>query len=196
MQQRDPQLAKIRRRAPIESNITNCNGITYFMCDGVLMRRCMLTDDSSSPYKVSQRIVKQIVLPPEYRPHVLSLAHDVKTAGHLGRTKTTFKLLQSFYWPGVYSDVSKYVKSCHNCQISGKAGQHPTKAPLIPIPVMSQPFQKIQIDCVGPLNPTSKGNMYLLTIMCTASRYPEAFPLRNIKARSICNALKTFFCQH
>ena len=39
MQQRDPQLAKSRRRAPIESNITNCNNITYFMCDGVLMRR-------------------------------------------------------------------------------------------------------------------------------------------------------------
>ena len=94
------------------------------------------------------------------RPHVLSLAHDIKTAGHLGHTKTTFKLLQSFYWPGVYSDVSKYVKSCHNCQISEKAGQHPVKAPLIPIPVMSEPFQKIQIDCVGPLNPTSKGNMY------------------------------------
>ena len=89
MQQRDPQLAKIRRRAP------NCNGITYFMCDGALMRRCMLTVDSSSPYKVSQRIVKQIVLSPEYRPHVLSLAHDVKTAGHLGRTKTMFKMLQS-----------------------------------------------------------------------------------------------------
>ena len=130
------------------------------MCGGVLMRRCMLNDDSSSPNKVSQRFLKQIVLPPEYRPHVLSLAHDVKTNGHLGRTKTTFKLLQSFYWPGVYSDVSKYVKSWHNCQISGKAGQHPAKAPLIPTPVMSEPFQKIQIDCVGPLNPTSTGTMY------------------------------------
>ena len=91
-QQGDTQLAKIRRRVPIESNITNCNGITYFMCDGVLMRRCMLTDDSSSPNKVNQRVVKQIVLP-EYRPHVLSLAHDVKTAEHLGCNKTTFKLL-------------------------------------------------------------------------------------------------------
>ena len=46
MQLRDPQLAKIRRRAPIKSNITNYNAITYFMCDGVLMRRCMMTNDS------------------------------------------------------------------------------------------------------------------------------------------------------
>ena len=61
---------------------------------------------------------------------------------------------------------------------------------------MSKHFQKIQIDCVGPLILKSKGNMYLLTIMCTATRYPEAFPLSNIKARSICDALKTFFCQH
>ena len=61
---------------------------------------------------------------------------------------------------------------------------------------MSELFQKMQINCVGPLKPTSKGNMYLLTIMCTATRYPEAFPLRNIKARSICNALNTFLRQH
>ena len=60
----------------------------------------------------------------------------------------------------MYSDVSNYVKSQHNCKISGKPGQHLAKAPLIPIPVMSEHFQKIQIDCVGPLNPTSKGNMY------------------------------------
>ena len=82
MPQRDPPSAKIRRRAPIKNNITNCNGITYFMCDGVLMRRWMLTDDSSSPNEVSQQIVKQIILPPENRPHVPSLAHYVKTAGH------------------------------------------------------------------------------------------------------------------
>ena len=84
--------------------------------------------------------LKQVVLPPEYRPHVLGIKHNVKTAGHLGRTKTTFKLLQSLAWRVfIYLNMSNHI----NCQISGKAGQHPAKAPLIPISVMSEPFQKI-----------------------------------------------------
>ena len=80
--------------------------------------------------------------------------------------------------------------SCHDCQISGKAGQHTAETPSIPIHVMSKTFQKTQIDCVGPLNPRLKVSMYLLTLICTATRYPEAFLLWNIKVRSICNTLK------
>ena len=75
---------------------------------GVLMRRCLLTDDSSSPNKVIQPIAKQIILPPAYRPHVLSLAHYVKTAGHLGRTKITFKLLQYNKYISVFDYLKGY----------------------------------------------------------------------------------------
>ena len=37
------------------------------------------------------------------------------------------------------------------------------------------------------------GNQYLLTIMCTSTRFPEAIPLRNIKAKTIVKALTKFF---
>ena len=49
------------------------------------------------------------------------------------------------------------------------------------------------IDCVGPLPKTKKGCEYLLTIMCASTRFPEAIPLRNIKAKTIVNALVKFF---
>ena len=49
------------------------------------------------------------------------------------------------------------------------------------------------IDCVGPLPKTLSGNQYLLTIMCRFTRYPEAIPLRNIKAPRIVEALVKFF---
>ena len=51
----------------------------------------------------------------------------------------------------------------------------------------------ILIDCVGPLPRTKSGNEYLLTIMCTSTRFPEAIPLRNIKTKSIFKALIKFF---
>ena len=46
---------------------------------------------------------------------------------------------------------------------------------------------------MGPLPKTCEGNQYLLTIMCGNTRFPEAFPLRNIKAPKIVKALIKFF---
>ena len=75
----------------------------------------------------------------------------------------------------------------------GKPNQVIPKAQLHPIPAIGEPFSHILVDCVGPLPKTKTGNQYLLTIMCTATRFPEATPLRNIKARSIVKALIKFF---
>merc|ERR1711860_195429 len=55
-------------------------------------------------------------------------------------------------------------------------------------------FSDILIDCVGPLPKSKSGNQYLLTIMCKSTRFPEAIPLRNIKAQTIIKALTKFFC--
>ena len=66
-------------------------------------------------------------------------------------------------------------------------------APLIPIPVMEEPFNRVLVDCVGPLPKTRSGNQYLLTIMCASTRFPEAIPLRNIKTPNIVKALIKFF---
>ena len=59
--------------------------------------------------------------------------------------------------------------------------------------VMIEPFSQIIIDCAGPLPKTSSGNQYLLTIMCCFTRFPEAVPLRNIKAPRIAEALIKYF---
>lgn len=49
------------------------------------------------------------------------------------------------------------------------------------------------MDCVGPLPKTKSGNQFLLTIMCIATRYPEAIPLRKITSQSVVKALIKFF---
>ena len=75
----------------------------------------------------------------------------------------------------------------------GKPNQTIPKTQLHPIPAFDEPFSRILIDCVGPLPRTKSGNEYLLTIMCTSTRFPEAIPLRNIKTKSIVKALIKFF---
>ena len=90
-------------------------------------------------------------------------------SGYLGINKTYHKIINHFYWPGLKSDVSKYCKTCHTCQMVGIPNQTIPKSQLQPIPAFDKPFSRILIDCVGPLPRTKSGNEYLLTIMCTST---------------------------
>lgn len=111
----------------------------------------------------------------------------------LGITKTYQQILKYFFWPGLKSDVAKFCRSCHVFQIAGKPNQVIPPAPLHPIPAIGEPFDRIIIDCAGPLPKTKSGNQYLLTIMCAATRFPEAIPLRTITANSVVKGLTKFF---
>lgn len=65
-------------------------------------------------------------------------------------------------------------------------------APLYPIPVVAQLFEHLVIDCIGPLPRSKSGSNYLFTVMCKYTRYPAAYPLRPITARSDVKALSQF----
>ncbi|KAL5486579.1 hypothetical protein EMCRGX_G019081, partial [Ephydatia muelleri] len=134
---------------------------------------------------------EQLVLPKEFRKSVLNLAHSVPTAGHLGKKKTVDRILQRFYWPGVYRDVTSYCKSCAGCQ--KLSGAKVTRAPLVPLPVISVPFERIAMDIVGPLPRSSRGNKYVLVVCDYATRYPEAIAMRSVEAERVAEELVTLF---
>ena len=75
----------------------------------------------------------------------------------------------------------------------GNPNQTIPKAHLQPITAFDEPFSRIIIDCVGFLPKTKSGHEYLVTIMCTSTRFLEAIPLRNIKTKNIVKALVKFF---
>uniref|UniRef100_A0A3B3HSJ7 Gypsy retrotransposon integrase-like protein 1 n=1 Tax=Oryzias latipes TaxID=8090 RepID=A0A3B3HSJ7_ORYLA len=159
----------------------------YFLDNNLLMRRW------SDGLETGGRDVYQVVVPTDYRNKVLSLAHDHPWSGHLGVNKTYNRILRHFFWPGLKADVVRFCKTCHKCQVAGKPNQVIRPAPLHPIPAIGEPFGRVTIDCVGPLPKTKMGNQFLLTIMCAATRFPEAIPLRKITAPVITKALVKFF---
>ena len=59
------------------------------------------------------------------------------------------------------------------------------RAPLIPLPVISQPFERIAMDKVGPLTRSSRGNRFVLVVCDYATRYPEAVPMKHVDAASV-----------
>ncbi|KAL2085082.1 hypothetical protein ACEWY4_018402 [Coilia grayii] len=187
-QRKDQSLAKYRAMA-VGKRGSMCKTVVYFWENGLLMRRWT----PSQSQDLGWNSAVQLVVPAKFRLHVLTLGHDCDFAGHLGVKKTYHRILRYFFWPGLKSDVVKHCRSCHHCQLAGKPNQVIKPAPLRPIPVIGEPFQRILLDCVGPLPKTKSGHRFLLTIMCAATRYPEAVPLRSLKAKPVVKALIRFF---
>jgi len=127
----------------------------------------------------------------KFRTASIQTAHD-NVAGHMGVKKTyMIGCFSIFFWPHMKRDVSAFIKTCHICQVTGKPNQTIKPAPLYPIPALSEPFEHL-IDCVGPLPRSKSGCSYLLTVMCQSTRYPAAYPLRSITAKSVVKAMSQF----
>ncbi|XP_059810752.1 uncharacterized protein LOC132383599 isoform X1 [Hypanus sabinus] len=188
-QNRDSEIIKLREQVLLDSEIDKVP-VGYYLEKGVLMRKWR---SPTIPASEDWNVVYQVVVPKAYRNEILTLAHSVPLGGHQGVRKTVDKILKHFYWPGLRKDVAMFCKTCHTCQIVGKPNQVTPIAPFQPIPAFGEPFSKVIVDCVGPLPKTKTGYQYLLTIMCTSSRFPEAVPLRNIKAKTVTKALINFF---
>ena len=188
-QKADPEVRDLVGQAVTPQEVETVP-VCYFLKSGILMRKYRPPE---VPADDEWKVVYQIVVPNCYRQEILHMAHELPVAGHLGINKTQDRILQHFFWPGLRRDVAEFVKTCHTCQMVGKPNQKIKPAPLQPIPAIGEPFSKVIIDCVGPLPNTRSGNNYLLTIMCTATRFPEAIPLRKITSQAIVKALTKFF---
>ena len=153
---------------------------------GVLLRKWKPRD--------GEVIYEQIILPKEFRQQVLKLAHSIPIAGHLGKDKTARRILRRFYWPTVFQDVKKYCQQCPECQLTQRKGSN--RAPMISLPVMGEPFERITMDIIGPLPKTRQGHRYVLVVCDYATRYPEAIPLKKFTAPAIAEELIGLFSRH
>lgn len=138
-----------------------------------------------------QESVLQLVVPQAAREAILVLGHSVPWAGHLGKHKTTARIKKHFHWPGLHRDVAEFCKSCPQCQMT--SASLPSRAPLLPLPIIATPFECLGMDIVGPVEKSKAGNRYMLVITDYATKYPEVFPLKSIKAKSVAFCLVQFF---
>ncbi|KAJ1091000.1 hypothetical protein NDU88_004128 [Pleurodeles waltl] len=78
---------------------------------------------------------RRLVIPQEYRKFLLTLAHDIPLAGHLGQMKTWDRLVPLFHWPRMSEDTKEFwylwnkgTKSKSHKQVGD--GQMPMKCQL------------------------------------------------------------------
>jgi hypothetical protein len=78
----------------------------------------------------------QLVVPTTLREKVLRLALAIMS-GYQGICCTCSRVETSFWWPGIYGDVTRFVHSCDACQLCVAKG-HPAKVPLASMPIIDR----------------------------------------------------------
>ena len=68
-----------------------------------------------------------------------------------------------------------------------------TRAPMISLPLIDEPFQRIAMDVVGPLSRSRSGHRYVLVLCDYATRYPEAVAMKNVDAEAVEDELLKVF---
>ena len=127
------------------------------------------------------KVINLMVLPGKFRKKVMKMAHD--GLGHLGGRKVKMLIRQRFSWPGLGVEVIRYCKSCPTCQKCSKTKSR--KAPMMERRVMTEPFEVVAMDIVGPMPKGKGGCIYLLTLIDMASKWPEAIPLRSTTSKAV-----------
>lgn len=116
--------------------------------------------------------------------------HESVVGGHYGRDATLTKIGSRFYWPTMYGDVDKFVKSCENCQRFGTVIR---KNPLHPYAPLA-PFDMVFIDWVVELPRTAKGNGNLIVALEPLTHYEEASAYGRATAKNSAHFLWSVIC--
>ena len=111
--------------------------------------------------------------------------------GHLGEEKTLGRLKERFYWPGHFTDVRNWCKTCAACA-TRKTPPTRGRAPLKNIEV----GQMVAMDILGPLHESDSGNSYLLVASDYFTRWVEVYAIPNQEAQTVAKKLvDEMFCR-
>jgi len=93
----------------------------------------------------------------------------------------------------MYDDIKKYIRTCDTCQRFGKPERN---EPLHSIKI-TQPFERIGIDIVGPLPETENKNKYMVVAIEYLTKWVEIRALDKVTAENIAKfVFEEIICRH
>jgi len=136
--------------------------------------------------------VEQLCLPRSRRSQAIRLAHET-FGGHLAAKKTKARLKLSFTWSTIAADVQNACEKCHVCQKRRRVTVY-DRVPIAPVPCNEVVFDTFVMDCLGQIFPNQKVKFNYCLVLCDrVSRFPMAYALSSLTAKSVCDALMQMF---
>ena len=167
------KMRQVRKRPEDHANWRIRDSQLYFFRPDPL-KSSLLPD--TNPWK--------LVVPKKLRPQVIKENHDELQAEHLGSEKTYAGIYECYCWPGLYSEVIKYVKDCKTCQRMKPSNQ--TKIGLMGKRLIEEPWTMVAAGILGPLPLSKKGkNQYILVFIDLFTKWVEIIPIKKANGKTI-----------
>jgi hypothetical protein len=154
----------------------------FFVENNILCRAQAPTSEKRRPF-----IHRQVVMPLSLRKSLVEEYHNSALSGHLAYRRTFQKLRDKYYWPSMLNDIREYCQKCEECARQKRSKNRATLLSLLPA---AGPFERLGLDFVGPIHPTSyEGNNYILVITDYFTKWVEVIALPDWTAETTCKAL-------
>jgi hypothetical protein len=100
--------------------------------------------------------------------------------------RTFFRFAQAYFWPGLFRDMVRYVKSCEVCQAHkveqqvprGKTGYRKQAGPWV----------TVTSDILRPYQRTKKGHRYIVVFQDYFAKWIECKPLKTATTKTVLEA--------
>ena len=129
-----------------------------------------------------------LCIPPSKTDFILDMYHGTLIGGHQRMNKTLRTLSTWYNCPQMADYIRAYIVGCHICQLfkNSKRFHRPLQKRTYDI---SQPaLANVSMD-IKYMPKSTKGNKYLLVILCEITNFLVTHPLKEVTAQAICKVL-------
>jgi len=130
-------------------------------------------------------LTPRILLPKTFREQAIHAHHLSYYAGHFGITKTTARIAQRYWWPGMRAQVKAFINMCLFC-LSYRRQNIRSKWLSLPV---GTPFEVVAMDIFGPLPKTRRSNTHILVMVDHHTRWVECHAMTEPTARKVSEVL-------
>ena len=128
----------------------------------------------------------QIIIPTAMRRDIMYFVHGHRTSGHFGKKRSMERLSRRYYWPGMTSDLLRWINTCPTCCMNNPGpglGKLPLSQELFGVR-----FARIAVDIITGFKETPDGNTCMMVVTDYYTKYTKIFPLRDHKAATCARA--------
>lgn len=140
-------------------------------------------------FQVNKNTLSKAIVPKNFRWQIIQRFHD--ELKHLGWEKTLNKIREYFWFPNMTSCVRTYIDKCLPCKVNKKPSGA-RQSVLHPINKVPAPIHTLHVDTSGKLSGSRNVKEYVIVIIDAFTKYCYLTPVKDLTAKSACNALRSF----